>query len=173
MKHLLVVILAMFLFWSGYQTYQHPQLKFNSLTDHISKPFDTRLRYRIAEVDPRFKLSLEQVQAISKQAAQIWKDGTGQDYLVYDPKAQLAIHLIYDERQIESEQRRKHLSQLESNQLRWREKKKSLDQIEQEILQSRQFLGLKQQQLNQQIQAYQQAQQQASISGCTAISDSL
>lgn len=161
MKNLLLLALVMFLFWSGYQTYQHPQLKFNSLTDRISKPFDTRLRYRIAEVDPRFKLSLEQVKAISEQAVQIWKDGTGQDYFVYDPNAQLAIHLIYDERQIESEQRREHLSQLESNQQRWQEKKKSLDQIEQEILQNRQFLGLKQQQLNQQIQAYNQEQQQA------------
>lgn len=161
MKNILFTALLMFLFWSGYQTYQHPQLKFNSLTDRISKPFDTRLRYRIAEVDPRFKLSLEQVKAISEQAVQIWKDGTGQDYFVYDPNAQLAIHLIYDERQIESEQRREHLSQLESNQQRWQEKKKSLDQIEQEILQNRQFLGLKQQQLNQQIQAYNQEQQQA------------
>ncbi|WP_032811210.1 matrixin family metalloprotease [Acinetobacter vivianii] len=161
MKNILLTALLMFLFWSGYQTYQHPQLKFNSLTDRISKPFDTRLRYRIAEVDPRFKLSLEQVKAISEQAVQIWKNGTGQDYFVYDPNAQLAIHLIYDERQIESEQRREHLSQLESNQQRWQEKKKSLDQVEQEILQNRQFLGLKQQQLNQQIQAYNQEQQRA------------
>ncbi|MGE8646174.1 matrixin family metalloprotease [Acinetobacter vivianii] len=161
MKNILLTALLMFLFWSGYQTYQHPQLKFNSLTDRISKPFDTRLRYRIAEVDPRFKLSLEQVKAISEQAVQIWKDGTGQDYFVYDPNAHLAIHLIYDERQIESEQRREHLSQLESNQQRWQEKKKSLDQVEQKILQNRQFLGLKQQQLNQQIQAYNQEQQQA------------
>lgn len=161
MKNILLTALLLFLFWSGYQTYQHPQLKFNSLTDRVSKPFDTRLRYRIAEVDPRFKLSLEQVKAISEQAAQIWKDGTGQDYFVYDPNAQLAIYLIYDERQIESEQRREHLSQLETNQQRWLEKKKSLDQIEQEILQNRQFLGLKQQQLNQQIQTYHQEQQQA------------
>ncbi|MCH7297389.1 matrixin family metalloprotease [Acinetobacter higginsii] len=161
MKSFLLLVLVLFLLWSGYQTCQHPQLKFNSLTDRIASPLDTRLRYRIAEVDPRFKLSIEQVKTISQQATQIWKDGTGQDYFVYDPHAQLAIHLIYDERQMESEQRREHLSQLESNQQHWVEKKQQLDQIEQEILRSKQLLDLKQQQLNQQIQHYNQEQQNA------------
>lgn len=153
--------LIVFLLWSGYQTYQHPQLKFNSLADRISHPFDTRLHYRIAEVDPRFKLSIEQVKSISQQATQIWKDGTGQDYFVYDPNAQLAIHLIYDERQQESEQRREHLSQLQSNQQYWLEKKQKLDQIEQQIVRNKQVLDLKQQQLNQQIQLHNQEQHNA------------
>ncbi|USA46540.1 matrixin family metalloprotease [Acinetobacter sp. C26M] len=161
MKLAFIIALLLFILWSGYQTRQHPQLKFNSLTDRISSPLDTRLRYRIAEVDPRFKLSIEQVQAISQQATQIWKDGTGQDYFVYDPNAQLAIHLIYDERQMESEQRREHLSQLKSNQQHWVEKKQQLDQIEQEILRSKQLLDSKQQQLNQQIQRYNLEQQNA------------
>ncbi|MCJ0830407.1 matrixin family metalloprotease [Acinetobacter sp. NIPH1876] len=161
MKFFLLLVLVLFLLWSGYQTRQHPQLKFNSLTDRIASPLDTRLRYRIAEVDPRFKLSIEQVKTISQQATQIWKDGTGQDYFVYDPHAQLAIHLIYDERQMESEQRREYLSQLASNQQHWQEKKQQLDQIEQEIIRSKQFLDLKQQQLNQQIQHYNQEQQNA------------
>lgn len=161
MKFFLLLVLVLFLLWSGYQTRQHPQLKFNSLTDRIASPLDTRLRYRIAEVDPRFKLSIEQVKTISQQATQIWKDGTGQDYFVYDPHAQLAIHLIYDERQMESEQRREHLNQLESNQQHWVEKKRQLDQIEQEILSSKHLLDLKQQQLNQQIQHYNQEQQNA------------
>jgi predicted Zn-dependent protease len=158
MKLFLIIALLIFIFWSGYQTSQHPQLKFNSLADRITHPIDTRLRYRIAEVDPRFKLSIEQVQEISQQATQIWKDGTGQDYFVYDPNAQLAIHLIYDERQQESEQRREHITQLEANQQVWKDKKHQLDQIEQEIMRSKQFLDLKQQQLNQQIQQYNQEQ---------------
>lgn len=150
--------LVFFLLWSGYQTHQHPQLKFNSLLDRITHPFDTRLRYRIVDVDPRFKLTTEQVKQLSVQATQIWKDGTGQDYFVYDPNAQLAIHFIYDERQIESEQRREHLSQLETGQRQWLDKKQRLDQTEQEILNNKQFLDLKQQQLNQQIQQYNQEQ---------------
>ncbi|KXZ67180.1 Chromosome partition protein Smc [Acinetobacter venetianus] len=150
--------LVFFLLWSGYQTHQHSQLKFNSLLDRITHPFDTRLRYRVVDVDPRFKLTTEQVKQLSVQATQIWKDGTGQDYFIYDPNAQLAIHFIYDERQIESEQRREHLSQLETGQRQWLDKKQRLDQTEQEILNNKQFLDLKQQQLNQQIQQYNQEQ---------------
>ena len=84
--------------------------------------------------------------------------GTGQDYFVYDPNAKLAIHLIYDERQFESEQRREHLNQLESNQQVWLDKKEQLDQIEREVVQNKQFLDFKQQLLNQQIQQYNQEQ---------------
>jgi len=159
MTRYLTLALIIFIFWSSYQTRQHPQLKFNSLSDRITHPFDTRLRYRIAEVDPRFKLSPEQVQSISQQAAQIWKEGTGQDYFVYDPNAQLEIHLIYDQRQSDSEQSREHLSQLESNQQTWVDKKKRLDQVEQDLLWSKQLLDQKKQQLDQQIQQFNQEQQ--------------
>ena len=169
MKKIFVIILVFFLLWSGYQTRQHPQLKFNSLTDRITHPLDTRLRYRIAEVDPRFKLSVEQVEAISQQATQVWKDGTGKDYFVYDPNAQLAIHLIYDERQYESEQRREHLSRLETNQQQWLNKKKQLDQIEQEVLQNKQILDQKQLQLDQQIQYYNQERQIAQRSPSSSV----
>ncbi|MCY6413797.1 matrixin family metalloprotease [Acinetobacter sp. VNH17] len=155
----LMLGLAFFLLWSGYQTRQQPQLKFNSLSTRLLHPLDHRLRYRIAEVDPRFKLSVEQVKAISQQATQVWKDGTGKDYFVYDPNAQLTIHLIYDERQYESEQRREHLSRLETNQQQWLNKKKQLDQIEQEVLQNKQILEQKQLQLDQQIQYYNQERQ--------------
>ena len=165
----LMLGLAFFLLWSGYQTRQHPQLKFNSLTDRITHPLDTRLRYRIAAVDPRFKLSVEQVEAISQQATQVWKDGTGKDYFVYDPNAQLAIHLIYDERQYESEQRREHLSRLETNQQQWLNKKKQLDQIEQEVLQNKQILDQKQLQLDQQIQYYNQERQLAQRSPSSSV----
>lgn len=156
MNRIIVIVIVVFILWSGYQTRQHPQLKFNALLDRIIHPFDHRLRYRIADVDPRFKLSIEQVQEISQQATQIWKDGTGQDYFVYDPNAHLAIRLIYDERQQESEQRREHITQLEANQQVWKDKKQQLDQIEKEVIRSKQFLDLKQQQLNQQIQQYNQ-----------------
>ena len=158
MKRIIFIVIAVFILWSGYQTHQHPQLKFNSLADRMSSPLDTRLHYRIAEVDSRFKLSIEQVKVITQQATQIWKDGTGQDYFVYDPNAKLAIHLIYDERQFESEQRREHLNQLESNQQVWLDKKEQLDQIEREVVQNKQFLDFKQQLLNQQIQQYNQEQ---------------
>lgn len=40
-------------FWLNYQSREHPQLKFNALSDRVLHPFDTRLRYRIGDVDPR------------------------------------------------------------------------------------------------------------------------
>lgn len=163
MIRIVFICLTLFILWSGYQSYQHPQLKFNSLLDRITHPFDTRLRYRIAEVDPRFKLSIEQVKEISQQATQIWNDGTGKEYFVYDPNAQLSIHLIYDERQIESELRRQHLTELDANQQQWQNKKKQLDQIEQAMMQNKQSLNLKRQQLDQQIQHYNQEQHAARL----------
>ncbi|MCH7309397.1 matrixin family metalloprotease [Acinetobacter sp. NIPH 1852] len=163
MIRIVFICLTLFILWNGYQSYQHPQLKFNSLLDRITHPFDTRLRYRIAEVDPRFKLSVEQVKEISQQATQIWNDGTGKEYFVYDPNAQLSIHLIYDERQIESELRRQHLTELDANQQQWRNKKKQLDQIEQAMMQNKQSLNLKRQQLDQQIQHYNQEQNAARL----------
>ncbi|RZF49600.1 matrixin family metalloprotease [Acinetobacter halotolerans] len=168
MIRIVFICLTLFILWTGYQSYQHPQLKFNSLLDRVTHPLDTRLRYRIAEVDPRFKLSIEQVKEISQQATQIWKDGTGKEYFVYDPDAQLSIHLIYDERQVESEQRREHLTELKANQQQWRDKKKQLDRIEQEMIQNKQSLNLKRQQLDQQIQQYNQEQQAAQLKRSSA-----
>ncbi len=73
---------------------QHPQLQFNSISDRISHPFDTRLRYRVADVDPRFGIKPAQVIQLSQEAAEIWHKGTtAKTLFVYDPNAQLTIHL--------------------------------------------------------------------------------
>ncbi|SSQ11003.1 putative Zn-dependent protease [Acinetobacter baumannii] len=53
------------------------------------------LTYKIAEVDPRFGLSQEQLIQITQQAADIWKEGTGKNYFTYDPNAKLEIRLVY------------------------------------------------------------------------------
>ena len=159
MRFWILLSLIIFTAYFTIQLMMYPQLRLNPLLDRLTHPFDQRIRYRIAEVDPCFKLSVEQVEAISQQATQVWKDGTGKDYFVYDPNAQLTIHLIYDERQYESEQRREHLSRLETNQQQWLIKKKQLDQIEQEVLQNKQILEQKQLQLDQQIQYYNQERQ--------------
>ena len=65
------------------------------------------------DIDPRFGLSQDQLIQISQQAADIWKQGTGQDYFTYDPNAKLEIRLVYDNSQSRSEQRQK--LQLSSN----------------------------------------------------------
>ncbi|WP_213864129.1 hypothetical protein, partial [Escherichia coli] len=55
------------------------------------------LTYRIAEVDPRFGLSQDQLLEITQQAADIWKEGTGKNYFTYDPNAKLESRLVYDD----------------------------------------------------------------------------
>ena len=94
---IVVFIVSLFL---HLQTKTHPQLKFNSLTDRLTHPFDTRLRFRIDQVDPGFGLTRDEVIQLSQEAIQIWHEGTSRDDLmVYDENAQLAIQLIYDQRQ--------------------------------------------------------------------------
>lgn len=77
----------------------HPQLRHNHLIDRLTHPFDTRVRYRLGDIDERFGISRHELKSLSEQATQIWHDGTGKQWFVYDESAQLTIHLIYDERQ--------------------------------------------------------------------------
>ena len=99
MRLILIIVFIVLSTWWIFQTKQHPQLKFNSISDRILHPLDTRLRYRVADVDPRFGLSQQQVIQLSEEAAEIWHKGTLKPLFIYDPNAQLAIHLIYDDRQ--------------------------------------------------------------------------
>ncbi|WP_180005533.1 MULTISPECIES: matrixin family metalloprotease [unclassified Acinetobacter] len=99
MRLILIIVVIVLSTWWIYQTKQHPQLKFNSISDRLLHPLDTRLRYRVADVDPRFGLSQQQVIQLSQEAAEIWHKGTLKPLFIYDPNAQLAIHLIYDDRQ--------------------------------------------------------------------------
>ncbi|WP_104504217.1 matrixin family metalloprotease [Acinetobacter indicus] len=149
MRPLILIVLLLFAAMLWYQNQQHPQLQHNSLLTRIQAPLDTRLRYRIAEVDPRFGLSHAEVVQLAQQATQIWTEGTGQDYFVYDPQARLAIRLIYDERQYESEQRRLQMGQIE----------------QQQIQQLNQQLAFKNAQLQQQLNAYNQQVQQLNQQG--------
>ena len=99
MRLILIIVVIVLSTWWIYQTKQHPQLKFNSISDRLLHPLDPRLRYRVADVDPRFGLSQQQVIQLSQEATEIWHAGTLKPLFIYDPDAQLAIHLIYDDRQ--------------------------------------------------------------------------
>ena len=71
MRLVLLSLLVIFLLGMTYQTRNHPQIRNNKLLDRIQHPFDTRLRYRIAEVDPRFGLSENELKQISQQAIRL------------------------------------------------------------------------------------------------------
>lgn len=99
-----LLLLPLVLGW-GYQTLTEPQLKYNSAVHRLTHPLDTRVRYRIGTVDPRFGLSHDEVKALSLQAADIWQAGTGRAWFVYDESARLSINFIYDERQAKTDAR--------------------------------------------------------------------
>lgn len=94
-----LIIILIFAAYFAFQSKKHPQLRYNAWSDRILHPLDTRLRYQIAEVDPRFGMSKQQVIQLSQEAIQIWHSGTQKQLFVYDEQAQLKIKLIYDVRQ--------------------------------------------------------------------------
>lgn len=53
MRFFILLVFIIFMVYFAFQRHQHPQLNFNSWIDVISNPMDTRVRYRIADVDPR------------------------------------------------------------------------------------------------------------------------
>ena len=99
MRIFIIAFIILTLLFFHFQTRNNFQLRYNAWSDRIMHPLDTRLRYQIAEVDPRFGMSKEQAIQLSKEAIQIWHDGTQKQLFVYDDQAQLKIKLIYDARQ--------------------------------------------------------------------------
>lgn len=71
---------------------------------------DSPIHYRIDTVDSNFNLSREAFASDISQAVQIWDGAINKNLFVYDPKGDLSINLIYDERQSLTTQ----ISQLEN-----------------------------------------------------------
>lgn len=133
MRFWLLVALIVLTAYFSMQRMMYPQLNHNSVVDRLSHPLDTRLRYRIGDVDPRFNLSQDQIKTLSQQAADIWHLGTMKSLFVYDPNAQLSINLIYDERQAESSARKQEIRILENTQQYTQNEKQRVQQIQSEL----------------------------------------
>ena len=169
MRFWLIIAALIFTAYFAFQRMQHPQLNHNSVMDRITHPTDTRLRYRIGHVDPRFNLTQEQVKRLTQQAADIWYTGAKQSFFVYDPNAQLAINLIYDERQAESSARSQEMRILENTRQYTDAEHFKVQQLEQELLQAKRELDIQQinyeqrlNQYNQMVNALNQSQQRYS-----------
>ena len=133
MRFWIIFALIIFTAYFAIQRMMYPQLNHNSAIDRITHPLDTRLRYRIGEVDPRFNISKEQVQNLAQQATEIWHIGTLKSFFVYDPNAQLSINLIYDQRQAESNARSQEMQILENTQQYTQSEKQKVQQIHAEL----------------------------------------
>lgn len=143
MRLFFIGFLVIFLLLMTYQTKTQYHVRFNSILDRITHPFDTRLRYSIADIDPRFDLSEADLIRLCHEATNIWKQGTGKDYFVYDPDARLGIHLIYDERQVNSQQRLQHLNVIEKDQHNWSEKKQQIASLKEQLARAHSMLDTK------------------------------
>lgn len=133
MRFWILVAVILFTAYFAIQRMMYPQLNHNSTLDRISHPLDTRLRYRIGEVDPRFHMSKTQVENLAQQATEIWHQGTMKSLFVYDPNAKLAINLIYDQRQAESSARSQEIRILENSQQYTKSEKQKIQQLQSEI----------------------------------------
>jgi hypothetical protein len=57
------------------------------------------IKLRVGTLDPRFGVSLADLQSAIQQAGDLWGEAAHRRLFVYDPNAELAVNLIYDERQ--------------------------------------------------------------------------
>lgn len=157
---LLLCLLVVGLIMSAYlhmQAQTHPQLRYNSLADRLTHPFDTRLRFRIDQVDSGFGLSKDQVIQLSKEAIEIWHQGSNRDDLmVYDENARLSIHLIYDQRQQDYNALKKVEKQLLADDAKYQRQVKNLEASHQHLESQQQRLIQQRDQMNSEFQALQQ-----------------
>ncbi|MCH7337871.1 matrixin family metalloprotease [Acinetobacter sp. NIPH 2699] len=126
----------------------------HNASSHIHESVQTPLHYRIADVDPRFNLSTQQVLELTQQAANIWTQETGKQHFIYDPQAKFSIHLVYDERQQQSTHRIQNLDQIKQRQQQWENQNQQLQQFKNEIEKTTTLLANKQTQLTVQFQQY-------------------
>jgi hypothetical protein len=146
-----IVFLCLLLLVIAILTYQNQQhhTQLNPVSTRFLHPFDDRIRYKITEVDPRFGLSHDDLLEITQQAANIWTEATGKSYFVYDPNARLSIRLIYDERQYQTEQRKKEIAKIDQHQNKWNQQKNHVDVLSKDMDEQYRLLNFKKAELSQ------------------------
>lgn len=146
MKKILLLLTFLSVLLSGYFFYKTP------IQDYIHNVIyysycSEPIAYRIDTVDPKFNLSKDKFIQAASQAAKIWDSAYGKTLFVYDPKGELSVNLIYDERQkLTSE-----INQLESTvKSQQKNLKPQIEQYEKASAQFKQKIN----QLNQEIQEW-------------------
>jgi hypothetical protein len=165
---IIYILLAVIGLYAGFlhlQVKAHPQLQYNSFSDRLLHPLDTRLRFKVEQVDAGFGLSKDQVIQLSQEAIDIWHHGTNRDDLmVYDENAKLGIHLIYDQRQQEYDALKKVEQQLLTDEARYQRQVKNLEASHQHLESQQQRLIQHRDQINYEFQILQQRRQQPNLS---------
>lgn len=64
----------------------------------------TPVKFAVGDIDPRFKVTKEQVIENAKDAASRWNQKSGKNWYEYDPNSKFKINLVYDDRQAKLDQ---------------------------------------------------------------------
>jgi len=67
--------------------------------ESVYAPCVSPITYTIGTLDPRFGVSQKDFLSAIQQAQTIWSSAAGKTLFTYDPKGELAINLVYDTRQ--------------------------------------------------------------------------
>lgn len=97
LKKLIYALLILVLLAVSYQ--QSPLILKTANNLLYYSPCDKPLGYKIGEVDPQFGLSQDAFTKVADTTANQWNQKYGKQLLSYNPKADLNINLIFDERQ--------------------------------------------------------------------------
>jgi len=130
------------------------QNNLHNASTHQNESIKTPLHYRIADIDPRFKLTKQQIIELTQQAAEIWERETGKKNFIYDPQAEFTINLVFDDRQQRSLERLQELNQLKLDQSHWEKQNQQLQQFRDEIQKSTVLIATKQTRLAAEFQKY-------------------
>lgn len=112
MKRLLVLFILLLI---PLGIYANPQSR-----DYLAYKFsyslcDSPIHYRIDTVDPKFNLSRNEFVSDVDQATKIWETPINKDLFIYDPKGDLSVNLIFDERQSLTNQINQLKNQIQTN----------------------------------------------------------
>lgn len=114
-------------------TLVYAQTSSHSTISGIRYSAEQPLRYRIADIDTRLNIDKQEVIELAQQATEIWANGTGQNFFVYDPNASFEINLVFDQRQARSMQRSKSLRLLEDAQQKRQLQNKKILEIQEKL----------------------------------------
>lgn len=81
----------------------------------LQNPCGVPVKYSIGNIDPRFKITSDEVLKTTVDAANRWNAQTGEAVLFYDPNAKLKLNLIYDERQAKIDKISSEIGTLDSS----------------------------------------------------------
>lgn len=147
MRALFFALGALLFIWLFFPSQHSNKNEHRSTSDKILHPFDSRIRFRIGEVDPRFNMSQSELIQLSEDAIQIWQKNSKKPLLIYDPNAKLSINLIYDQRQMDYDAHKKSQQLLNDAQNINQQSSAQLDHRYSELEQLNQQLQVQHQQL--------------------------